>query len=365
MPLADYIQDFIHTDIPAQIRKISAGDYTKDQLESLQRHTDADPVMRAIDTMLNHGELDLDQAADPISHDDLVFDDQKICRYYGNSTPPAIKYLTDNGGWASVKDDLLFWENELETKEEVDECWQWLWENRSTDCSIEKRGCQLVVVADEGEIAYDEAVTPMPIEKSNTTSMSVLDAAGVLNDEFARFQTLEKQTVESALKLGVGLLQAKQELPHGQFGAFMRDHITFSERHGQRFMKLAKTFLHALPKNQQQHLLSSHQWESELEAVADEFIGGRNQMELFADFGITSSKQPAKTEKPEPLPLPPGETTEHLDAVNTWSDLVEGINTWGLKNETWAHLNRDERQGLYDLVHELDNRLKASLKGGD
>ena len=54
-------------------------------------------------------------------------------------------------------------------------------------------------------------------------------------------RTLVEQGQAEALKAGEELLQVKKSLPHGQFGDWCRDNLSFDERTAQRYMKLAKS----------------------------------------------------------------------------------------------------------------------------
>jgi hypothetical protein len=78
MPLAKYITDFTALTPKAQITAIVNGDYNKDQLRALDKHVTHALVQDAIDQMLNHGELDLDQP-------------DGLMQIYGGSTPEKTK----------------------------------------------------------------------------------------------------------------------------------------------------------------------------------------------------------------------------------------------------------------------------------
>lgn len=53
---------------------------------------------------------------------------------------------------------------------------------------------------------------------------------------------LKNQTAEDLIQLGNELNKAKEKVPHGEWGAWLRDRINFSQRTANLYMKIAKEF---------------------------------------------------------------------------------------------------------------------------
>lgn len=53
---------------------------------------------------------------------------------------------------------------------------------------------------------------------------------------------LKNQTAEDLIQLGTELNKAKEKVPHGEWGAWLRDRINFSQRTANLYMKIAKEF---------------------------------------------------------------------------------------------------------------------------
>lgn len=62
-----------------------------------------------------------------------------------------------------------------------------------------------------------------------------------INAEYRAFERDVKSATEHALRCGVLLEEKKASLGHGEWLPWLRDHFEGSERHAQRFMKLART----------------------------------------------------------------------------------------------------------------------------
>jgi hypothetical protein len=53
---------------------------------------------------------------------------------------------------------------------------------------------------------------------------------------------LKKQTAENIIQIGYKLIEAKERLPHGEWGAWLEDKVEFSQRTANQFMRIAKEF---------------------------------------------------------------------------------------------------------------------------
>jgi hypothetical protein len=153
------------------------------------------------------------------------------------------------------------------------------------------------IMINHGELNLEQ-VTPLPIEKPKSDTVSLLDpVAAQINDEYTNFEALEKQATISMLKIGLLMEHAKEQLPHGQFKKWAEANLTVHYRHALRFRKLAQVFIKAQhidasetlalvdPANSQQAL------GEKLRQMAFEFLGDKTQAELFAEHGIQVREQ--------------------------------------------------------------------------
>lgn len=54
--------------------------------------------------------------------------------------------------------------------------------------------------------------------------------------------TLKNQTAQNIIQIGYKLMDAKEKLPHGEWGTWLRDKVEFSQRTANQFMRIAKEF---------------------------------------------------------------------------------------------------------------------------
>jgi hypothetical protein len=76
----------------------------------------------------------------------------------------------------------------------------------------------------------------VPIEQSN----SLADLAGRIKAEHEAVSIALKDSVRHAIEAGTLLIEAKEQLKHGQWLPWLRDHCTISERTAQLYMRCAK-----------------------------------------------------------------------------------------------------------------------------
>jgi hypothetical protein len=77
---------------------------------------------------------------------------------------------------------------------------------------------------------------PMDIKTSN----SLIDLAARIKTEHQAVATALKQSVKHAIAAGELLIEAKDQVPHGRWLPWLRDHCTISERTAQLYMRVAK-----------------------------------------------------------------------------------------------------------------------------
>ncbi len=73
-----------------------------------------------------------------------------------------------------------------------------------------------------------------------TDTPALEDLARRINDEHDQCAEAARSTLDHALNAGALLTQAKGQIIHGQWGDWLRDHCTVSERTAQLYMKLAR-----------------------------------------------------------------------------------------------------------------------------
>ena len=68
----------------------------------------------------------------------------------------------------------------------------------------------------------------------------------IINRDLARIEkniiTLKNRTAENMIQLGQELLKAKEKVPHGEWGEWLREKVDFSQRSANQLMRIAKAF---------------------------------------------------------------------------------------------------------------------------
>lgn len=66
----------------------------------------------------------------------------------------------------------------------------------------------------------------------------------IINRDLARIEkniiTLKNRTAENMIQLGQELLKAKEKVPHGEWGEWLREKVDFSQRSANQLMRIAK-----------------------------------------------------------------------------------------------------------------------------
>lgn len=58
----------------------------------------------------------------------------------------------------------------------------------------------------------------------------------------SNIKRLKNQAAESIIQLGYELIRAKEKLPHGEWGNWLRDRVNFSQRTANIYMRIANEF---------------------------------------------------------------------------------------------------------------------------
>lgn len=84
--------------------------------------------------------------------------------------------------------------------------------------------------------------TLKPVGKSKKSA-----AARSIATITAEINFYKAQTVQNILEIGKRLIEAKERLPHGEWGDWLEEEVEFSERVAQRFIQLAKEYPNPSP----------------------------------------------------------------------------------------------------------------------
>jgi hypothetical protein len=108
---------------------------------------------------------------------------------------------------------------------------EWLRDNKTNS---------LMTLAEPTAMPIPELV--VDIEPAPQTELMIVDSSIIaeINREHELAQQASKTAVEHGSRAGALLLQVKESLPHGEFGAWLVENVTVSERQAQRYMRHAK-----------------------------------------------------------------------------------------------------------------------------
>lgn len=80
------------------------------------------------------------------------------------------------------------------------------------------------------------------IQHRSTVDRSLVDLAGDINREHDAAIGYARSAVEHALRCGRMLCDAKDQLEHGEFGAWIKEHCAVKMRQAQKYMRLANNY---------------------------------------------------------------------------------------------------------------------------
>ncbi len=291
-----------------------------------------------------------------IPKDDIIYN-RTIYRYGGSADKPTIRNYTTDKGWAGGKSGM--------PKDEVESLWKFMVENQDTSRVIEKRGCDLVIVpANKNAVATVAPPESSPVNISNPHSVRFSEkldqAAHLINHRYEILKKPANAQGRAVVEIGIIMLAVKDNLPHGELAKWRDENTRLSERWDIYCRKAAQKFIAEHGQGTAAALIegsgSNKRQVEQAEQLLMQFTGGKGPSALLHNLGIK------KAEKAPPAELPPGESGEHYNAVKTWNHIGGLLNDHGLTKESWAYLNPEEMTPLYDMIHELDKRLKAVLK---
>lgn len=136
----------------------------------------------------------------------------------------------------------------------------------------------------------------------------------VVNTELQKLEkeiiTLKNQTAENMIQIGYKLIEAKEKLPHGEWGSWLENKVAFSQRTANQFMRIAKEFgsnsqaisnleitkvglLLDIPSDKRETFIENHDLKSmstrEIKKVIKETVGERTNgsvIDTIQDFVI-------------------------------------------------------------------------------
>jgi hypothetical protein len=251
-----------------------------------------------------------------------------------------------------------------------------------------------------------KAVLPdqvLPPEKGKCVPRTHLqNIAAQLKTEFAAYHQHENDALKRAVVIGLLLIQAKNELKHGEFIPWIEQNIPeYSRFHCARFQKLADVFLTKQKLNSTEALaLSAHANKQErFNQLILDFSGGKSQADLFEENHIKSRERKlqggdnvltrwlrenghADLEGTPRVNLP-------LDVLRAFNDfeikrhlkqheegrparirreyeqLRDALSTAIMVKKTYSHLYRKELELLYEMLTECRSEIAGALKMPD
>lgn len=241
-----------------------------------------------------------------------------------------------------------------------------------------KKYCQLTSVQKKidfvlAEIERRKSTAVAVVGKSKCPTMGHLQPlAGQINEKFERFQVVEKEATMIMLEVGLAIEYVKEQLPHGQLEKWVKENLTISRSHAQRFRELARVFIKANSiKEDEMFLLcdpanSKEALGEKLRQMAFDFLGDKTQAELFEQYKIKYQEKgsPKPLNLPKPKPLDPGETQAHRTATELIYPLMAQLHKWLISDERMVqHLDMKELQvlqgDLIDAKRIVDGLIKA------
>lgn len=195
-------------------------------------------------------------------------------------------------------------------------------------------------------------------------SLNLQSIAAHMDYRYAIIKNPSRAASRAVIEIGFLILLVKKELPHGELGKWIADNTKVGDTWAKLCRRAAEKFCEA---HGEQALLTlcnpsadnAPEAVEQAEQLMMDFTKGVGPTALLHNLGIKKREGGGADDNPG---LPEGETAEHADALHTWTELNKDLINWGLKKENWARLHKSERQTLYDTVHELDTRLRKSLK---
>jgi|GEM_PF-4063072 len=261
-----------------------------------------------------------------------------------------------------------------------------------------------------------EAVEILPPEqavvkigKGKVATVATLQSlASQIDTDFNEYEKHERAAMFFALRIGVTMVVAKELCDHGDYLKWIHKSVrTVRLRQAYNFRALAEAFIEQ-KKLEKNELLLLTEPPGETAAYKDrcakteqlllDFIGGRSQAELFAEYGIQVRDKKPKgganqlhaflrekyPDHPEYLKMSLRElpkdvkkewekhlraggipTSEQFNRVTyqaVWRNLIRGLRENGLEKKTYSYLDRRELEELHGTLIDVKKEIMEALK---
>lgn len=215
----------------------------------------------------------------------------------------------------------------------------------------------------------------MPAVEVTATRMSasVSDLSGYaeqLKHDLAAYGQVERNAAFLAIRVGMVLNRVKLSLPHGQLWKWVEGNVgNYVERHLRRFMTLAEKFIaeHNLKPAQLSAISEADaQKASPATQLVMDFIGGRSQAELFAEYGIAvKDKKPMGGARVAMVKKLSGDELKQFIIARDereWADVLKRLNDLGLTSFAYTRLTRVQLESVLGTFEMVAERIRAHLR---
>lgn len=208
---------------------------------------------------------------------------------------------------------------------------------------------------------------PAPAEPETTTEIQLR----TLDLITAEINYYKQQTVQNIIEIGKRLIEAKDRLQHGEWVAWLKNRVDFSERTAQNFMKIASEYSNPQPvadlpytkllallqvpaEDREEFLAESHVVNGEEKAVADM---SKRELEQAIKERDAAEKRAAEAEKKAQ------ENELHYKNVNDSYKRLEEVNhKHYLESQEWQKKAESSQKKLDEIGRVADERYKTMLQ---
>lgn len=103
------------------------------------------------------------------------------------------------------------------------------------------------IVLEQIEQSKKRALTPVPASAPSSDMSAGPDKCRPIEQITLEINFYKEQTAQNIIEIGKRLIEAKQQLPHGEWQSWLQDKVEFTVKTAQRFMKVAREFSKTTP----------------------------------------------------------------------------------------------------------------------
>lgn len=234
------------------------------------------------------------------------------------------------------------------------------------------------------------------------------DIVSQLHAEFGAYGKLESEAAFRALRIGILLLKAKENLKHGEFEPWLENNVTeVRRRQAFNFMRLARIFIeqkqiepskaYLLCEAKSEQVVTAEPKAKKLVQAVFEFIQDKSLNDLFKEHGIKDPPKPKGganhlhqflrehyPDHPEYLKmsmrqlpkevekawrkhicetaLKPTEQFNRITYQAVWRNLVRGLRENGLEKKSYSYLTRQELEEVHGALIDVKKEIQEALK---